>query len=308
MRLPVAITVTAFLAFRYYTTGDYMPVAVFLSAYAIYEVLSRVNLLGVLKPVAMMVMSSIAMKSALEYLGLSADLFVYTLSAGISLALGTPDMKYRHYLALIGSGIATLSVLLIPEGTPLSAYKLPALLSLSVLTITSALPVVSERFEFLTGERVILVILAAVVGVYHTTFRSALMPGLRNLVDWLIVAGLLIYFLGRLRLEIDEDMGEKYRHEPLDFEGWAKRAEREYVENGNPVPLVTFVVYGLSRAGADIPAIERVVASIVDVERIPKYAFGFEKELISRRRKKKRLEKLKELKRRIEQTGGEYGG
>ncbi|WP_456370710.1 hypothetical protein, partial [Geoglobus sp.] len=229
MKVPVAIAVTAFLAFRYYTTGDYMPIAVFLSAYALYEVSSRTGPLRILKPAAIMLMSTVTMKSALEYLGLSADLFVYTLSTGIALALGTQDMKHRHHLALIGSGIATLSVLIIPEGTPLSAYRLPALLSLSVLTITSALPVVSERFEFLIGERAVLVILAAVVGVYHTALRSALMPGLRNLVDWLIVAGSLIYFLGRLRLEIEEEAGEKGRAEPLDFEGWAKRAEREYL-------------------------------------------------------------------------------
>ncbi|NOY12021.1 MAG: hypothetical protein GXO67_08105 [Archaeoglobi archaeon] len=305
MRLFAALLPAAFLGFYYYTTQDYIPLAAFLSVYAGYEAVSRVERLSVVKPLLSFGMSVVFLRTALSYLNSQSDVFVYLLSAGIALAFSTSGLRYRHYLAVAGTAVIAASMLFMPANLPFSQYRLPIFAALAVLAVTSLLPILSERFEFLISERVPLILIVLVAGVYYLTLRPTLMPGLQSLGDWVIVAATLIYLVGKLRFEVEEVPIE--RSERLDFESMAERAEKEYVENGNPVPLIAFVTYNLAKAGVDVRSIESVLENLVERETIPKYAFGFEREMISRRRRKRRAEKFHGLRRKLEMIGGGYG-
>ncbi|WP_457590362.1 hypothetical protein [Geoglobus sp.] len=305
MRLFAAIVASALLGYHYYTTQDYLPLATFVSLYAAYEIISRASMLGILKPAALFALSAVFLQTATGYVNLKADAFIYVLSAGIALSFGTSGLRYRGYLAVAGSGLIAASILLLPDIPPITAYRMPMFLAAAALGITSALPMLSERFEFLLGERLAILVIVLAAGLYYSTLRGGLMPGLKSLGDWIIVAAILFYFLGKLRLEVQEVAEVKDLH--YDFESMAERAEKEYVDNGNPVPLAVFVAYNLARAGTDMKTAEKILSSIIDGERLPKYAFGFERELILKRRKWRRIERISELKKRIERIGGDYG-
>jgi len=88
-----------------------------------------------------------------------------------------------------------------------------------------------------------------------------------------------------------------------DFDSMAKRAEREYIEAGNPAPLVVFLSYNLARAGIDMRSAEQIIGAIVERDRIPRYVFDFEKRVLLERRKRNRIEKLNLLKEKLKSVG-----
>jgi len=293
MRVLYALIGSAFLAYLYYSSKDPMPLIIFLSFYLGYETVARIDRLNILKiPLSFLLFFTFT-QQLLIYLSALSQLFLILLSLGMSLIFSTPGIKYRHHLSISGTVILALSMLFIPEQIPIYKYRAILFLIVAVLAITSLLPLLSERFEFLYGERIALISIIALSGFYYLSIRGMLISGLKNIADWLILLVTFLYFAGKLRFEIEE---EPEVREALNFDSMARRAEIEYIERGNPVPLAVFLTYNLSKAGVGIDKIESLLSVIIEREKVPKYAFGFEKELILRRKKGKREKNLRMIK------------
>ncbi len=293
MRVLYALSGSAFLAYIYYSTKDPTPLIIFLSLYLGYEIVSRADRLNILKiPLSFLLFFTFT-QQLLIYLNALNLSFLIPLSLGMSLVFSTSGIKYRHHLSISGTIVLALSMLFIPEQIPIYRYRVVLFLIIAVLAVTSLLPLLSEKFEFLYGERVALIAIIALSGFYYLSIRSTLISGLRNIADWLILLITFIYFAGKLRFEIEE---EAKPHELLDFDSMAKRAEIEYIERGNPIPLAVFLTHNLSKAGVGIDKIENLLSLIIEREKVPKFAFRFEKELILRRRRGKREKNLRMIK------------
>ncbi len=182
------------------------------------------------------------------------------------------------------------------------------------LAVTTLLPSVRGEFEFLRGIRSFLVTTILLVSVYYTLIRPMLVgrPGLINLIDWLIVAG--VFFksssIVRRSMVVDESeivklhefrVGVK-REEIVES---VERAERLFVERGIKSPLIAVLSQILFSAGWKTDDVARVISLLISHkdESIPKLAFGWERKLIERRNRKRREEVLKRVEGYLKKEG-----
>ena len=302
MRVFFALISISLLAAYYYFTKDFIPPAGFAVIYAIYEVVSRIRKIEILKIPLLFGLVYISTSTAVSYFKYPDGAFVYLISAGFSLAL--PALHYRRGYILNIAGVLLLAIAFafLPDVYPLNQMKLPLVISSILIAITVVLPAISQKFEFLIDHRAFLVFLALLSSIYYTQFRENLYPGIRNFGDWIIVATGIVYFLGKIRFEIDEI--ETVENGYFDFDSYAERAEKAYIENGDPVPLLSFLSYTMSRSGMGVNEMEKLLSIIVDREKVPRFALGFERQIIKQRKKSKRLKKLNMVKQMFEKTGG----
>ncbi len=303
MRIFLAVTAASLLGAYYYFTKDLIPLVTFAAIYSAYEVISRIDRLEILKIPLLFGLIFISVRTGFQYLEYPEGYFVYLISAGFALAIPT----LRHRLGFI-PGIAGIFLIgtaffFVPDIYPMNQLEIPLALSAVVIAMTTVLPVISEKMEFLIDHRPFLVFLTLLASVYYSQFRETLYPGFRNLGDWIIVALTLMYFLGKFRFEIEDAVKEKSKIS--NFDEFAESAERAYIEDGDPVPLLSFISYTLFRSGRDVEDVEKFFRIFVEKERVPRYSFGFEKQLIMRRRKSRRLERLSLIKNMFEEIGGE---
>ncbi|AIY90082.1 hypothetical protein [Geoglobus acetivorans] len=292
------------MAVKYIQTGDYMPTIILTGLLVMYEILSRIGRLEVVKvPVAFAAAYYFFSQSG-EYLVTGSDNFTILFSAGLALTAFPARYRWGAYLSPAGIALIAASLLFIPESVPLYRYRVMLSAITGFLAITSVLSLFSEKFEFLVSQRFAIGFIAGLAGIYYTELRPILAPGLKSLGDWLIVAGAIYYLAGKLRFEIEEEVENQER---MDFETLAERAEKEYLENGDPLPLAVLISHTFGKAGVSPLKAEQVLRDLIPPEKMPKYAFGFEKAIIQSRNKKRRLKKLESIKNKMKEAGGEYG-
>ncbi len=300
MRILLAVFTFGLLGVYYYFTKDFFPLTSFAVIYGLYEVISRIKKLEILKIPLLFGLIYISLTTGFNYLKYPVNEFVYLISAGFALSIPVLKHRYGFIAGIAGIVILTVSFFLMPDVFPFNELKIPLTLSTAVIAITSILPVLHEKLEFLMDHRPFLVFLTVLTSVYYTQLRNTLQPGFRNLGDWILIAVTLTYFLGKFRFEIEETEPEKELIS--DFDTIAEMAERSYIENGDPVPLLSFLSYTLSRSGKSIKDLEKLFRIFIEREKLPKYSFGFEKDLILRRRKSKRIERMNLVKRMFKEV------
>ncbi len=302
MRIFIAIASLFLLGAYYYLTKDFVPLVAFAGMYVAYEIVSRLQKIEFLKIPLLFGLIYISIDTAIGYFKYPEGIFVYLISAGFSLSLPLLHYSRGYILNTAGIFVLVIAFVFLPDVYPMDQMKLPLIISSILIAITIILPAISEKFEFLIDHRAFLVFLAVLSSVYYVQFRESLYPGIRSFADWIIVATGIIYFLGKLRFEIEEvEIGEAGFS---DFDSFARRAEKAYIENGDPVPLLSLLSYTMSRSGMSVSEMEKLIRIIVDREKIPRFTFGFEKQIITRRRRSKRLGKLNMVKQMFEQIGG----
>jgi len=190
---------------------------------------------------------------------------------------------------------------------------------LALLSVTTLLPSLHERFEFLRNVRSFLITTAIVVSVYYVLIRPTLVgrPGLINLFDWIIVLGVAIKAGSMLRsgMVVDESEIVKLheyrvsvrREEIVEA---IERAKREFVDRGIKSPLIVVLVQTLTSAGLSFDDIARVVSYIIAHEdaKVPKLSFPWERRMIEKKNRKMRKKVLEEVRRYLEGIGVGLGG
>ena len=303
MRVFAAVIAMALLGAYYYMTKDMMPLASFAAVYTAYEVISRIERLEMLKIPLLFGLLYISISTGFEYMKYPVNGFVYLISAGF--ALSVPVIRHRSgfVAGIAGIFILAIAFLFIPDIHPVSQMRIPLAFSTILIAITTLLPAIYDRLEFIIDHRPFLVFIAFASSIYYTQVRKNLYPGFRSFGDWILLALILMYFLGKFRFEIGVEEVKSEKKEG--FDEFARRAEREYVENGDPALLLSFLSYTLSRSGKSIEDLERLFRVFVGREKLPRYTFGFEREMILRRREARRVEKLRMIREMFEEIGGE---
>jgi len=189
---------------------------------------------------------------------------------------------------------------------------------LVLLAVTTLLPSVHERFEFLRYIRSFVITTALIVSVYFTLIRPLLLnrPGLINVIDWLIVAGVFFKASSIVRRSFVVDESELVRiHEfrvglkKEEIIESIEKAKREFIEKGLKSPLIAVISHVLFSAGWRLDDVARVISFVIshEDEKIPKFAFGWERKLIERRNKKRREEVIKSLENYFKKEGVGFG-
>ncbi len=230
-------------------------------------------------------------------------------------------------LSLVWVNIGRYQPILAGVGLILSAYFGYSLLSaipfkevqelrtllvvvLAILALTTVLPMY-RRFESLVEWRGFLIATAVIVFVYSTFIRPLLIdrPGLVNFFDWLIVMGVFLKAVGKVRMEVVEseilELHRRHEVRSEEITDELEKAKKEFLERGDKVLLLTALIRYLSDAGLDTTKIAEIVEPIIRHEdrKVPKFAFGWEKNWIRDKNAKRReevlkivLERLKEVK------------
>ncbi len=187
---------------------------------------------------------------------------------------------------------------------------------MALLAVTVILPAIHSKFEFLRKVRSFLVTSTLIVSAYYVFVRPILTPGLKNFVDWLIVAGIFFKASSILRrsMVVDEsevvkvhEFKETLRKDEI-IES-AEKAKRLFVERGIKSPLIAVIAHVLLSSGWKLDEVAKVISFIVSHEddKVPKLSFGWERRLIERRNKKRRLEVIKNLEKYLKREGVEFG-
>ncbi|MBE8539092.1 hypothetical protein [Geoglobus acetivorans] len=292
------------MAVKYIQTGDYMPAIILTGLLTMYEIFSRIGRLEIARVPLAFAASYYFFTQSGEFLITGSDSFTILFSTGLALTAFPARYRWGAYISSAGIALIAASLIFIPESVPVYRYRFMLAAIVGFLAVTSILSLFSEKFEFLVSQRFAIGFIAGLAGIYYTELRPILAPGLKSLGDWLIVAGAIYYLAGRLRFEIEEEAEE---HDQMDFETLAERAEKEYLENGDPLPLAVLISHTFGKAGVSPLKAEQVLRDLIDPEKTPKYAFGFEKAIIQSRKKKRRLKKLESIKNKMKEAGGEYG-
>ena len=190
---------------------------------------------------------------------------------------------------------------------------------LLILAITTILPSVHERFEFLRRTRSFIISAGVIVSLYYVLVRPLLTdrPGLMNVFDWVIVAGIFLKGGSILRKELIVDESEivklhEYRVSVRREEivEAIERAKREFVERGIKSPLIAVLCKVLFTAGWSVDEVARVVSYIIAHEdaKIPKLSFPWERRMIEKKNRKMRKKVLEEVRRYLEGIGVGLGG
>jgi len=189
---------------------------------------------------------------------------------------------------------------------------------LVLLAVTTLLPSIHERFEFLRHIRSFVITTTLIVSVYFTLVRPLLFdrPGLINFIDWLIVVGVFFRASSILRRSMVVDESELVKiHEfkvslkKEEIIESVEKAKKEFIENGLKSPLIAVISQVLISAGWRLDDVARVISFIVshEDEKIPKLAFGWERKFIENRNKKRREEVIKSLENYLKKEGVEFG-
>jgi len=187
---------------------------------------------------------------------------------------------------------------------------------MALLAVTIILPAIHSKFEFLRKVRSFLVTSTLIVSAYYVFVRPILTPGLKNFVDWLIVAGIFFKASSILRrsMVVDEsevvkvhEFKETLRKDEI-IES-AEKAKRLFVDKGIKSPLIAVIAHVLLSSGWKLDEVAKVISFIVSHEddKVPKLSFGWERRLIERRNKKRRLEVIKNLEKYLKREGVEFG-
>lgn len=299
MRWLFEIIPIAFSAYLYIQTGDYYPAVAFAVLVGFYEILRAVKKVSALSTL-------FAFSISYYFLTLLNELFplnyisIILFSTGMAIFSIPDELKYSSHLKSAGFIIIGIAVLSIPENIYLYRYRLAIFSVMTLLGITSFIALLSDRFEFLIRHRLFLALLIILTSIYTAEYRQQLPPGLKSLIDWILVGVALYYFAGQLRLDVEE---EPQIEKALDFENLTIKAEKEYIENGDPLPLAVLISYTFGKAGIDIEKAEIALREIIGREKLPKYTFGFERKFILSRRKRKRKSKLDKLREKLKEAG-----
>lgn len=186
---------------------------------------------------------------------------------------------------------------------------------LILLAITTLLPSVHGRFEFLRRMRSFMITTALVVSVYFILIRPLLFnrPGLMNIVDWFIVAGVFFKASSIVRRSMMIDESElvkihefKVKLKKEEIVESIERAKLEFIERGIKSPLIAVISQVLLSAGWKLDEVARVISFIIshEDEKIPKLAFGWERRMIERRNRKRREEVIKSLEKYLKEGVG----
>jgi len=185
---------------------------------------------------------------------------------------------------------------------------------LALLALTTLLPSIHERFDFLREVRSFLITIVLVVSVYYVLVRPMLTgrPGLINIIDWAIVLGVLLKAgsIVRNSMVVDESEVVKLHEYRVSVKREEiveriERAKRDFVERGIKSPLIVVLVQILTSAGWRAEDIARVVSYLITHRdrRIPKLSFGWERRMIEMKNRKMREKVLEDLKRYLEGMG-----
>ena len=189
---------------------------------------------------------------------------------------------------------------------------------LVILAITTLLPAISKKLSPLRQIRAFILSVTIIVSIYVTFIRPLLAdrPGLVNLIDWLIVAGVFFKASSALRsaMEVEETeivriheqkVGVK-RDEIIDS---VEKAKSDFIERGLKSPLIVVLTQILLDAGWSRDRIVEAVAYIVSHEdkKVPALAFGWERRWIESRNRKRREEVLKKLEEYLSEEGVKFG-
>ncbi len=183
------------------------------------------------------------------------------------------------------------------------------LIVMALLALTTIIPVIHSKLEFLRKIRSFLVTVTLIVSVYYIFVRPILTPGLKNFADWLIVAGIFFKSSSILRRSMVVDEREVVRvHEFKEtlrrdeIVESAEKAKRLFVERGIKSPLIAVISHVLITSGWKLDEVAKVISFIVSHEddRIPKLSFGWERRMIERRNRKRREKVIKELEKYLE--------
>jgi len=189
---------------------------------------------------------------------------------------------------------------------------------LILLALTTLLPSIHEKFDFLRDIRSFLITTVLVVSVYYVLVRPMLTsrPGLINLIDWAIVLGVLLKAGSMIRCSMVVDESEVVKlHEyrvsvkKEEIVERIERAKRDFVERGIKSPLIVVLVQILTSAGWRFEDIARVVSYLVSHEdrKVPKLSFGWERKMIKGKNRKMREKVLEDLKSYLEGMGVGFG-
>ncbi len=189
---------------------------------------------------------------------------------------------------------------------------------LFLLALTTLLPSIHRKFEFLRHIRSFIITTTLVVSVYFTLIRPLLFdrPGLINVIDWLIVAGVFFKASSIVRKSMVVDECEIVKiHEfriglkKEEIVESIEKAKNEFIERGLKSPLIAVISHVLISAGWRLDEIAKVISFIISYEdeKVPKFAFGWERKLIERRNKKRREEVIKSLENYLKREGVGFG-
>ncbi len=258
--------------------------------------------------------------------------FVLKLLMGLPIPVRLEIPEFELFVFLIALALAWMRIgrfqrILTSIGLILSAYFGYSLISklhfkgaeelgillaivLVLLAITTVLPM-HRRFESLIDWRAFLITTAIVVFVYSSFIRPLLIgrPGLINVFDWLIVFGVFLKALTKIRMEVVEEETIKQHRRKAEIKveeivGMVEKAKEVFVWYGDKALLVTVLAKYLNDAGLKVNEIADILDPILMHEdrRIPKLTFKWEKEWIAKKNRERReevvrtaLERIKEL-------------
>ncbi len=209
----------------------------------------------------------------------------------------------QPHLSLIGLSISAFTGFML-----FSAYPVIRIAVLILTAILASTVILQDRFPSVLEWRGFLLATSLILIIYFAFLREMLSdrPGLLSLLDWVIVLGILLKAVRKVRLEVvDEEFVERHKR----FEGWTDEVESEvrvakdmFVERGNKVFLTVVLSKYLSNLKTGDVA--RVVYPLFlhEDRKVPKLAFNWEKRRIEEFNRMRRVEVLKEVLRRLREV------
>jgi len=225
-------------------------------------------------------------------------------------ALGLILMGFFGYLILS-------NLPLNPERTQKIGFGF--LIFLLILAVTS-LANLSESgaARWLRNSRAFLLSFLVLAVVYYIAIRPRILDrsGLVNFMEWALVGIFLLKFSNDFRksLSVEEVEAVEVHRQRLSYKKdemieRLEDARRLFVEEGVRSPLIASISRILVDAGWSEDRIAALISPLVSYEdeKIPRFAFGWEKNMINNKNKKNRSKILKEIEKKISKEGVEIG-
>ncbi len=215
----------------------------------------------------------------------------------------------QPYMTIAGLSLTAIFGYLITSALPVKGLNLVFLSLMAALIATTVLPLLHRGLEVLRMERGFITGMTTFVFAYLALIRPLLSsrPGLANLIDWIIVISIILKVNSSLKryIVVEEERGEGVEYRKEEIVEKIEKAKRLFVEKGIKSPLIAVLAEALVSSGFKTDEIARVVSVIISCEdeRIPRFAFGWEKRIIERRNRRRREEAI----RRIEEILGGVG-
>lgn len=251
----------------------------------------------------------------LVYNSLRLPLAIFVGSIAFSYITFSTNPLYQSAISAASLTLAGVSSYVIFSGLSstfgIPSLAIPSLALFLIFAITSLSNAYEgELAEWIRNERSFFILILFILTFYTVVIRPALYdrPGLANFFEWVVIAFTLIKLSRDLRRGIEVDEREVVRKHRLQNEfvkdelfSELEFGEKVFIDGGTKVPLLVSLIKALSNAGVDTVRIESIITPLVyySDERIPLLSFPWERKIIEKKNKRRRIEIVEGVKKRL---------